>query len=399
MKPDTGRLDSYGLVSRGNDVRLQQDPVAQREYFDLILREYLSFCATSRSVGDLRDTFEGLGYRGTGPGQRRASAAAGRTSTQPAAASRSVSLGAGRGAADRGAAGARGAAPTAADPAGRETLVRRRQLDDIVMALRTLREAVLASPPCALAKSVLLLSIRVTVLLGHYESYLPSMLQLLDTVHPVLPLSDAELHEVVALYALHLVHFANNAAEAYAVMDKYNVRDDLPLRQIIAAMVDCDYVLWRRRYVGETDPGRRRMMAFGERNMTRQTLKRLGMAYFHMPVRDVERLTGWSWDDCVNVLGCGWRLEGDRVVMRERKTRPPAGGGAGGATAAAAAPAASGAANGPPADAAAGAALPATAPAVVPPAAPKPAVRAVSAPAAPPARAVSAPAAAHAARP
>ncbi|KAK9235514.1 hypothetical protein V1525DRAFT_260991 [Lipomyces kononenkoae] len=285
---DSDFRDDYGLVSRGNDTRLQSDPDLQQRYFALLQRKYLAICADAPGVDALRRTFQTLTV-GTST-----------TTTEDA-----VDLGRDR---------------------TDEDAARKMALDQVVLGLRKLREAVIASgPPTPFAKKVLLFSVRVTVLLGHYQSYLPAMKRLLDDVHPVIALSAAERYEIGGLYVLHLVHFSNDLTAAYHAMHQYDLFDDLALRQVLRAWADVDYVLWRRRYDGEPDSGRRRIMAFGDRTMAIETLKRLGTAYFFMQKDEIERFTGRQWTDCVQKLGCGWRLEETgRVVMRERKHRLPA---------------------------------------------------------------------------
>ncbi|KAK9374632.1 uncharacterized protein V1513DRAFT_445498 [Lipomyces chichibuensis] len=282
LDEDSDFKDDYGLVSRGNDTRLQHDPDVQQRYFALLQRKYLAVCANSPGVDALRRTFQTLTIR-----------------TEHAAEH---------------------------DDETDEDAARRMALDHVVLGLRKLREAVIASgPPTLFAKKVLLFSVRVTVLLGHYQSYLPAMKRLLDDVHPVIPLSVAERYEIGGLYVLHLVHFSNDMTAAYDAMQHYDLFNDLALRQVLRAWADVDYVLWRRRYDAEPDSGRRRIMAFGDRMMAIETLKRLGTAYFFMQKDEIEKFTGRQWTDCVEKLGCGWRLEETgRVVMRERKHRLPA---------------------------------------------------------------------------
>ncbi|KAK9327717.1 hypothetical protein V1520DRAFT_348119 [Lipomyces starkeyi] len=282
LDEDSDFKDDYGLVSRGNDTRLQSDPDVQQRYFALLQRKYLAVCANAPGVDALRRTFQTLTI-----------------GTEHAV--------------DQ-------------DEETDEDAARRMALDHVVLGLRKLREAVIASgPPTPFAKKLLLFSVRVTVLLGHYQSYLPAMKRLLDDVHPVIPLSAAERYEIGGLYVLHLVHFSNDLTAAYDAMQHYDLFDDLALRQVLRAWADVDYVLWRRRYDAEPDSGRRRIMAFGDRIMAIETLKRLGTAYFFMQKDEIEKLTGRRWIDCVEKLGCGWRLEETgRVVMRERKHRLPA---------------------------------------------------------------------------
>ncbi|KAK9453113.1 hypothetical protein V1511DRAFT_463137 [Dipodascopsis uninucleata] len=273
-------FSDIGFVSRGTETNLQSDLAAQKRYFAYIQQKYLEVCA-SVSVESLRKTFRTLTL--TSELEQNET-----SSKEP-------------------------------DQTYKEDVHSRASLDSVIFDLRRLREAVQASDaPIQFEKSVLLFSARTTALMGHYQSYVPSVRRLLDTM----PLSEAERHEVGAIYILHIVHFNNDIPAAFEALAKYNLFDDLSLRQIVRSWADWDYVLWRRRLRAETDPARLRIMMFGDRLMAIETLKRLGKAYFFMQKSEIEKLTGWKWEDCVNKLGCGWyNEENDRIVMRQRKRR------------------------------------------------------------------------------
>ncbi|KAK9468233.1 hypothetical protein V1512DRAFT_259034 [Lipomyces arxii] len=258
-----------GLVSRGNDSRLLHDKVFQRQYFAQVQRNYVDICSGSE-VDTLRRTFMTVSISKSGHDSFEDG---------------------------------------------------RADLNKVILGLRKLREALLATRDRSeFAKEVLLFTVRVTTLLGHYESYIPAMKRLLE--EDVVELTSAERYEIGGLYVLHLAHFNNDLTAAYDAMLRHDLLDDLALRQVLRAWDDCDYVLWRRRFITEPDPGRHRMMAFGDTAIAVGSLKRIGRAYFFMQKTELETLTGWPWQDCVDQLECGWRLEDSgRVVMRERRSK------------------------------------------------------------------------------
>ncbi|KAK9462118.1 uncharacterized protein V1516DRAFT_673795 [Lipomyces oligophaga] len=301
-------MAEIGYISRGADLIDKQQ---QERYFAQLQRQYLRICADSPSVDSLRQSLQKLSFD---PGV---------SESEPEG---SVTDGLGD--------GVRGNSDVDKnidtenveskvtdinymDKKGTET--KESQFDQILVGLRKLRETVLASgPPTSFSKIVFLFSARVTVLLGHYQSYLPSLKTLLDVIDPVVPLTTAERYEIAGLYVLHLTHFANDPAAAFDALYRYNIQDDLPLRQIIISWTDKDYVLWRTRYKAESDNARRKLMDHGARNMAIACMKTIGSAYFFMSKTELEGLVGYCWDQCLD-LGCRWRLENDRVVIRQRK--------------------------------------------------------------------------------
>ncbi|KAK9448051.1 uncharacterized protein V1518DRAFT_456781 [Limtongia smithiae] len=275
-------VDDFGFVSRSGETRLQHDAALQARYFTYLQQQYLLACAAAPGSDALRRTFErlSLGEDGGDNDDDEAAAAA---------------------------------------AAARESALRR-----VLLGLRKLRQAILASgPPSAFGKDVFMFSVNVAVPTGQHEQYVPAMKWLLDDASALL--TNAEAREVGALLTLHLAHFSNDVPAAFGAMQRYNVFGDLALRQVVHAWADRDYVLWRRLFRRESDPARRRMMDFGDRQMAMETLKRIGAAYFFMPQQDVEALAGLPWRDCVEKLGCGWRREEQgRIVIRERRPRPAA---------------------------------------------------------------------------
>lgn len=97
-------------------------------------------------------------------------------------------------------------------------------IDSIIMSLRKLREAMIAQKPSYFMKTVFLFSVRVTSTMGHYASYVPSVLKLLE-IHEDLPLTNAEVQEVCGVYALYLAIVAGNVAEGYQMLDRNGWKD------------------------------------------------------------------------------------------------------------------------------------------------------------------------------
>lgn len=275
--------DDYGLLSRGEDTRLVNNEEEQKKYFAAIQRHYIRFCydagdgsvlraalkAVEKSQADSWDTEQKAGKRG--------------------------------GDKDKG---------------------KKPAIDSIIMSLRKLREAMIAQTPSDFMKTVFLFSVRVTSTMGHYASYVPSVLKLLE-IHDELPLTNAEIQEVCGVYAIYLAVVAGNVTEGYQVLDRNDWKDSR-LQTVLRAWETKDYVSWAKLYTTETDLGRSKMMQSGDSHMAMEGLKRIGKSYFFIQRTELEKLIGWKWPAIQKDLNCGWRQEEDgRIIIRERRQKAP----------------------------------------------------------------------------
>lgn len=199
-------------------------------------------------------------------------------------------------------------------------------IDSILMQLRVLREAILAIPPTEFHKQVLIYSILVSAVYGHFQTYTPSFLTLLNDVLPELYETsqledyyrdDDQFQRVCTIYIYHLVHYANQPAEAFTLLGQY-FSPESPLYEFIGSWTDRDYFQWRRAFDAETDPALHRIMAFGEATMAKAALARVNNGYLKMDRTELEQLLGSNWQNLTREVGYDWQLNGDVVFVRRR---------------------------------------------------------------------------------
>ncbi|ODQ68060.1 hypothetical protein NADFUDRAFT_48718 [Nadsonia fulvescens var. elongata DSM 6958] len=280
----------YGLLSRGEDTRLTQRS-DQILYFDDIQRKYIQCCSLISNSDELRKAFDvisNLNYKLPIPHNTLPSVIQSQKDTRMNELNQNDKT---------------------------------RSFEDIELSLRKLREATLACRADKFIKSIFLFSMRVTVLFGSFQSYVPCIKHLIYNVHPTVPLSSSELAEVCGIYALHLAHFNNEILDAYSILETY-IPYETRVWEIIRAWHTKDYVTWRRLYEMEREPGRLKMIEIGEKKIAIEALKRIGVSYFTIQVKDLENIVGYKWDTIVKTFKCGWRLDSNgKVTLRERKAK------------------------------------------------------------------------------
>lgn len=199
-------------------------------------------------------------------------------------------------------------------------------IESILMQLRVLREAILSLAPSDFHKEVLIYSVLVSAVYGHYQTYMPSFLTLINDVLPELlettRLEDyyreEEFQRVSTIYVYHLVHYANDCPAAFELLGQY-YSPESPLYEFIGCWVDKDYFQWRREFDAEHDPALHRVMAFGELTMAKEALARVGKSYHRMECSELESVLGMDWSRIVAELKCEWTLENDVVYIRKKQ--------------------------------------------------------------------------------
>lgn len=195
-----------------------------------------------------------------------------------------------------------------------------RALSDIMMALRKLREGIVASKRADdFAIQAYLFCIRLSILVKQPESYHPAILHLLRAIHPLQPLTSLELHDVVAYLVLDTACRRRELAEAFALRLRYGLRD-AKVNAVLAALVHDDYVAFRRVKRG-VDGHRAKVMEWAEADVRMHTLKCFGRTYMSVGLEFLEATTGSTWDDLRRDDGVGWELDDSRVVIRKVKAR------------------------------------------------------------------------------
>jgi hypothetical protein len=193
------------------------------------------------------------------------------------------------------------------------------ELATVLAALRKLREAITASARSdAFALRAYTFAIHVSILCHDWSSYLPSLLSLLNHIHPRNPLSSSSLHEFTGLLILDQACRQNDYAGARATKLAYGYKD-WRVEKVLSCLVADDYVgFWRMRRA--VDGYQRSVMEWADGGVRVHALKCLGRAYLSADRRFVERVTDRGWEELVED-GVGWELSGDgeKIIIKKMK--------------------------------------------------------------------------------
>lgn len=279
MPPDPHTLIAHAL-SNGRLL----DFKTQETYYDKIVERYMQFCAAAGRGGDLANAFASMSLNGG-------------TSTPPLPNQlRGVS-----------------SLSEQASSASKE-------LSTILMAMRKLREGLLASARTdPFAQRAYIFIIRAAILTRHMESYHPALLHLLRRIHEAAPLAASLHHEFVSYYILDLACRQGDLAAAYAARNLYQYKDRR-VEQVLTALAHDNWYLFRmiRNLV---DGYQKRLMDWADDRMRTHALKCLGKSYLSVEKAYVEKVTDREWDVLRETNRIGWELEGDKVIIRKIKGR------------------------------------------------------------------------------
>lgn len=206
------------------------------------------------------------------------------------------------------------------------------ELSKFLLALRKLREAVLASSSStsiSFSQKVYVFSVRVAILAQHPPSYFPSLRYLLTTLHaPSHPLPESELKEFITYFILDYACRQCDMVAAFELRayarNRYAFRSKTVDRVLAALMQDNWVVFWEvRRGV---DSYVRAVMNWAADRVRRQALKAVGSAYLNVEASWVlEGCTGeddWTWEKLVETERLGWQKEGEKVIIKRPKRKP-----------------------------------------------------------------------------
>lgn len=253
----------------------------------------MSFCSDSGERDELLRRFASLSLQGTGGGGGGGGGArteAGQSRPSPA--------------------------PVPASPSSSST----QALSTVMMALRKLREGIVASSRADdFAVQSYLFCIRLSVLVKHPESYHPAILHLLRRIHPMHPLTNLEAQEVAAYLVLDAACRRGDLAEAFALRRAHGVRDG-KIDAVLRALAHDNYVGFRR-VKGAVDGHRASLMEMAEGDMRVHTLKCFGRTYLGVEKAFLEQWAGAGWEQLKARDGVGWELDGEKVVIRRVKGR------------------------------------------------------------------------------
>ncbi|EGY22012.1 hypothetical protein VD0002_g8523 [Verticillium dahliae] len=295
LKPvDQDALDSIGLPSKG-DTRLL-DFKAQERYYKKIVERYMTFCSDAGERDELLRRFASLELQTPSP------TPASTPTPTPTPTPRRIPT-----------------TPTSSAPPT-PNMPDTKGLSDVMMALRKLREGIVASKRAdEFAVQAYLFNIRLSILVKHPESYHPAILHLLRFVHPLQPLSGLELHEVLAYLVLDTACRRSDLAEAYALRRRHRLKDG-KVDAILGALAHDNYVVFRK-VKRSVDGHKARLIEFAEPAMRTHALKCFGRTYLSVERAFLERCTDAEWKVLTAQEGVGWELDGDKVVIRKVKGR------------------------------------------------------------------------------
>jgi hypothetical protein len=195
-----------------------------------------------------------------------------------------------------------------------------KDLSTVLMALRKLREGIVASKRIDdFATQAYLFNVRTAILVKHSESYHPAILYLLRTIHPKHPLTSFELREVTGYLVLDAACRRGDLAEAFALRNRFKLRD-AKVDAILQALARDDFIAFGR-VKGTVDGHQAKFLEFCEDGLRRHTLKCFGRAYLSVDVPYLERATGATFLELVERDGVGWHSDGSKVVIRSIKGR------------------------------------------------------------------------------
>ena len=205
------------------------------------------------------------------------------------------------------------------------------ELSNILLALRKLREALLATSTSAVSpvfsQRVHVFSIRLAILAFHPPSYYPSLLHLLFVLHtPVHPLPSSELSEMTTYLILDLACRQNALSSAYSFRAQRRVNqkyENKTVDAVLHSMITNNWIaFWSTRR--KVDGYIRAILRWAVDDIRRTSLKAIGRTYLSCDVTWVLSLsTGgeWTWEDLKEKEKVGWLREGDNVIVRKIKPK------------------------------------------------------------------------------
>ncbi|KAJ5722570.1 hypothetical protein N7488_000605 [Penicillium malachiteum] len=297
LRPVADPLERVGFVSKGDRTLLNQQ--AQEEYYNKIVERYLRFCSDHQK--DLDTAHASLPMNSSNDATSNPPAAQPTSKTTPAA---------------------QGVPPPSAE------------LSKLLLSLRKLREGILAtsatSPP-GFAQRVHYFSIRLAILSQHPPSYFPSLEHCLNRLHSKAhPMPDLEVKDLVSYLILDYACRQENMLLAFELRARarreHAFESQVVDRVLTALMHDNWVVFWQVHK--SVDSYMRAVMNWAADRMRRHALKAVGSAYLSAHVDwIVGGCTGddvnWTWEKLLQEENLGWQKEGDKIVIKRPRIRPP----------------------------------------------------------------------------
>jgi len=222
--------------------------------------------------------------------------------------------------------------PLNSNPARRGIPPPSTELSTLLLSLRKLREAVLATAatvPAGFSQRVHVFSIRLSILAHHPPSYFPSLRYILDKLHsPSHPLPEAK--ELVTYMILDYACRQEDMAAAFEL--RAWARKELAFQsqtvdKVLAALIHTNWVIFWQVH-NNVDSHIRAVMNWAVDRVRRHALKAVGSAYLNVHISWIlGGCTGddrsWTWEKLAEKENLRWEREGDKIIIRRPKQRPP----------------------------------------------------------------------------
>lgn len=192
------------------------------------------------------------------------------------------------------------------------------ELSTLLMAMRKLREAIVASSRIDnFTLQAYTFIIRTSILFQHMQSYHPALLYLLRRIHPVFPLTESDYHEFLGYYILDLACRQGDLATAFQVKCQSNY-SNARVEALLKALVHGDwYVFWMLEAVMTAH--QKSLLEQAEDRIRTHALKCLGRSYLSVDRQHLEETVHCSWKEVVEKNDLGWQLDGDIITIRRIK--------------------------------------------------------------------------------
>ncbi|EEP82508.1 predicted protein [Uncinocarpus reesii 1704] len=295
QKPPPDPLEKPGYASKGDSALVEIQ--AQESYFRLIMDRYAQFCRDNSD--NLQAAFTSLP----------------RDPSEDATKNPPASL------------------PQKQDPkkqAAQRTTLAAKELSVILVALRKLREAILATAaktPVPFSQEVHIFCVRTALLAGHPPSYYPPLERLLTTLNtPAHPLGISALNEFLTYFIFDFACRQEDIVTAIRLRDRAEVKIGYQheiLDKALLALTHDDWIsFWKTR--DHADGYIRSLMDWAADNMQLRALKAIGKSYMTVDLEFLiesctGRKDGCTWEELVQKHNLGWKRDNNKVTIRIRK--------------------------------------------------------------------------------
>ncbi|RGP66237.1 sphingosine kinase [Fusarium longipes] len=339
LKPvEQDPLQDMGLPSKGDDRLLNHK--TQEWYYNQIISRFLAFCTEAGDKDSIIRSFEALDIRTANPtpaaqytkpppghvpsmtpstlakDTTRTSEVTGSppddtvapsssSLTSPLKALRSIIPSSG---------------PTTAMLAAIEDSDNTKSLQDVLMALRKLREGLVATKRADLFSiQAYIFSIRLSILVKHPESYHPAILHLLRYMAVWTPMVQSEIEEIAGYFMLDAACRRRDLTEAYFIRQDFNIRNK-KLDRILKALAHDNYISWQAAKQ-QVDRYYLKLMEWADDDMRLHALKCFGRSYLHVDLPYLEFSAGRKWNELKEKDNVGWELEDEKVTIKRVRAR------------------------------------------------------------------------------